>query len=819
MIDEIFYSGPDREYKGIDGSNTEYKGEGPQETRILESFADEDYLRQLLAVLKAESALLLVNLTETLSYWYLDPIMAAEDDVLHQSIISEWPVDDDDIDFAVPYAFYHSLRLKNTASASYIRKTWADAMRGPFGSNAFDLSGVVREINGESSLVLGFLDEFMGDVNDSSEQRTVELLQEWAASALAGIRVFRGVYETPDEERQIGQRDLDSISQEEAKSYQAVLSARVNEYNRVLESELASFTRSFSQLSNSFYNSALGPALRFRLEASRKLYPKNSGPKAALYQISEGLDSNIRDLLVDLIRRNELFTKKVDSIASLVSTRDGLRVKLLQVAAKANMESSASIKKGAAPPVLRNWEGLVRNTVQPFSPSPLHNKLSGRNALDAHPQYLDRFGRNSIQADIRVSDGVRVDGVDISSHKHDGTDGSQRISGSDIIGLVAGSIDRTVNVEAPTNLRLVNFVPSSDGSINATISWRGDSQSVYDVNLAKIGGASLESGFSMVKRIVDLPSLSAIIKINTHDGTLFSCWILNMSSGDIQMWMVEYGSGSRLLFSMDDYIGAATLIPGPTPSVSVPHIEMAMTLDYEMDSSGNIYLPFPYVGEALGHNERYKKGFLKFNVVSGLWSYLDQDLDSEDYSTVTESICMDSRGGYIYSMGFSYDESSPYPQATKFPYFHRTRIDGAHKELILGDEEQEPLNLRPSSDFCTDGHIYAMTDDGGFAKIHPVTGVYTLTSQLPTDITNNYVTGIVALSNEILVTSASSLLSSSRFLVANKSGTMTTILDSSFFDVENPTGACKDVYGRVYCASMYTGEIYRIFETNRVGIY
>jgi hypothetical protein len=59
-----------------------------------------------------------------------------------------------------------------------------------------------------------------------------------------------------------------------------------------------------------------------------------------------------------------------------------------------------------------------------------HSLLDDLDA-DSHPQYLLKSG-GTITGDIYVDTDVTIDGVDISSHSHNGFDGSVRIKSTDI---------------------------------------------------------------------------------------------------------------------------------------------------------------------------------------------------------------------------------------------------------------------------------------------------------------------------------------------------------------------------------------------------
>src|SRR5690606_24544968 len=77
----------------------------------------------------------------------------------------------------VSYDEYKVMRAKPTRGADYIVKSYEEAVRGPNGSNMLDIIQGVEPLKYEAETIRDFLDKYIGEVNDSAEYRTLELLQ------------------------------------------------------------------------------------------------------------------------------------------------------------------------------------------------------------------------------------------------------------------------------------------------------------------------------------------------------------------------------------------------------------------------------------------------------------------------------------------------------------------------------------------------------------------------------------------------------------------------------------------------------------------
>ena len=131
-------------------------------------------------------------------------------------------------------------------------------------------------------------------------------------------------------------------------------------------------------------------------------------------------------------------------------------------------------------PVSDDWASSLFRQVA-ISPTRKDDLKSSHSLLqdleeDHHPQYLLKDGGRII-GDILVAEGVTIDGVDLNTHAHTGTDGSTKISSLDIDYEKARNSDRIKDaVTAPIliaiaqfNVDIVNGVPRCDAVVNIEI--------------------------------------------------------------------------------------------------------------------------------------------------------------------------------------------------------------------------------------------------------------------------------------------------------------------------------------------------------------
>lgn len=421
---------------------------------------------------------------------------------------TEWPSDLGEPKDYVSFHQYQAFKQFDTRGSNFISKAYEDTVRGVAGNPALDVYIISGHIKDEALSIKGFLDDFIGSIDDTAEFRILEAFQDWAFMALKYARVFGSFIEARAEVQQaIPEAELEKLTQDQAKSFQVLFKTKVNGYNDEISKTLESLKTQFAH-TDDFFTKFLGPSLKFRLNFQGDLSKTQStgffGSQAQ--NASRQMQGNIEAAVTDLVRRNDFFGKRFNELETRLKARSsyvqfvkdleptGARLKNPFVDVQPDPEEKQAFKSLATQKVT---EKTQKN---PFYSS--HFDLADLDSVDAHPQYLLRSGGN-LTGDITVDDGVKIDGVDIGEHRHKGkdVDGTHKIDGSDIVsGTLTSDIVKTDEaVCTPKGLRLLTtkstVVPPGVASVNAQIAWDTcNSGLMYELQIVPVGNPGDASG-------------------------------------------------------------------------------------------------------------------------------------------------------------------------------------------------------------------------------------------------------------------------------------------------------------------------------------
>lgn len=418
---------------------------------------------------------------------------------LERAQTQEWPEQLGQPKQFITYQQYKALEKKQTRGSEYIRSAYEDNVRGTLGTNAMDTLIISRAIKREATNIGDFLNDYLGDVNDSSEYRILELLQDWAQSGLQNANNFANLLiKRIEDQVQIPTSEMDQITETAAKSYQAFFQTKVNAVNVEIKQLTTDLEKEHNVMSEIFYKKFLGPSLNFRLRVSRPLETEASAPTllaAQANQADKALGANFVNMLTDQMKRNENFDNAMDNIRLRVKVRDTYAGFTQQLDSVLQEKSPTPfIKVDLSEDDLQDYSTLTNivdekaSTENPFLSA--HSDLDGIFNDDAHPQYPLKSG-DTFTGDIGLADDVKVDGIVPSTHAHTGQDGSVKIKGSDIEGgtLNVNTVDTDDKPAIPTNLKLVSttitVIPGGSSVIDATISWEGDEKNTFEVQVSK----------------------------------------------------------------------------------------------------------------------------------------------------------------------------------------------------------------------------------------------------------------------------------------------------------------------------------------------
>jgi hypothetical protein len=300
----------------------------------------------------------------------------------------------------------------------------------------YDYREIIKYLLVETSCIKQSLTRDFGtSYEDESQQQVASHYFYWLKMALHYQKLF--AENIPFTPTPLPQAEVDKASKKQAAQFQAFFSIKVDSLTTVIDSQLESLYGDLVTNCNVFYDSFLGPALRFKTKVvsdfsvdlrttnMKSVFPIMSEEAVIALLVAEG---NFKSILSDLIERRNITTSKLENVYQNILQRRKYTNYISQLAIKA-------IKKQKI--VTQNTNENYETLLQSITKLDNINMLKSSHALlddlneDSHPQYLMRSG-GKISGDISVENDAKVDGVKISTHSHNGVDGSERIKSIDI---------------------------------------------------------------------------------------------------------------------------------------------------------------------------------------------------------------------------------------------------------------------------------------------------------------------------------------------------------------------------------------------------
>lgn len=502
---QIDYQGPSQTYKVPIGDSSRGGESIFQGSSVGEGYFDIEYLHQLLNDLCVNSAMIYGKCGDILTDYALNIDVANTDLFSAQNMAYPAATAPGSITFDE----YKYLLMNNANNATqYVLSAFEDSLRGPSGTNALDISTISLIINNEAKRVKEFIDGYIGDLDDTSEYRTVELFQDWAEDA---TNIIQGIWQALNGQitTRLSESELAEVTSETAPKFQALFQVKFNVINKLVRDNFGKLFKNWETTSNVFYSKNLGPALVFQLKVGRDLFKLGSSSNRLPILSNEisgtmiGLQSNFTVALADQLKRNNLFSNYCRDIIINISQRDvyiGYMEQLSQIGIplKKIFTSAGSIEQVdevfSIDPIMR-IQPFPYNSSDSFMPS--HGDLVDREDINAHPQYLLRSGGidSTIYGDVFMAPGVLFDGMRPGLHRHTGTDGSEKISGANILAgtITDENIDTTSTTPIPYDLEVINQIPLTTptgvASINVQVGFKIAESNVsgYEFEIIELG--------------------------------------------------------------------------------------------------------------------------------------------------------------------------------------------------------------------------------------------------------------------------------------------------------------------------------------------
>lgn len=280
------------------------------------------------------------------------------------------------------------------------------------------------------------ISDFGVEYDDESQEQAAIAFFAWAKMAENHTRLI--AEELSEPKKELPSSEVDSISKKQTAQFQAFFSIRITSYSEAIDNVLFSVKKYLVDTCDIFYQKYVSPAIKFKTKVAAPLELDILTTRMTIDApvLSEevitavnAFRGNFGSILTDMTQRRNNIQEKFDKLYSLNRQRKKYidYIDQLSIKAVSRPKVIVTIEKDIYSNVFNEIliDSSERETL--FS---THGNLDGL-LENHHPQYLLRSG-GAIFGDIMVEDGITIDGVDISSHAHNGQDGSVKIKSTDI---------------------------------------------------------------------------------------------------------------------------------------------------------------------------------------------------------------------------------------------------------------------------------------------------------------------------------------------------------------------------------------------------
>lgn len=301
----------------------------------------------------------------------------------------------------------------------------------------FDFRYYIKLLIHESSCIKeSLLYDFGEDYEDESQQQAAIFYFSWAKMAENHSRLI--TESLAQKANSIPSSEVDNVSKKQAAQFQAFFSIRVASYTEAVDNLLFSLKKDLEDTCEIFYKRFVSPALRFKTKVAAPLELDLLTTSLSLVAplLSEEIitavntfKGNFGSILTDMVQRRNNVQAKFDKLLSFNLERKKYISYIDALAIKASSRPNI---------ILMNVEDKTSELIESINidKSERDTLKSSHDSLDdlemnSHPQYLLRSG-GDIFGDIKVAEGVTIDGVDLDQHAHTGSDGTVKIKSTDI---------------------------------------------------------------------------------------------------------------------------------------------------------------------------------------------------------------------------------------------------------------------------------------------------------------------------------------------------------------------------------------------------
>jgi len=483
MVDNnrIEYQGPSQEYNSyIDGALG-----NPRDRDFFAAtgYADYDFLIDEIRNIQLDSKNLYEACNEEMKGYTL--LLDTSDSTLIESHKMSYPDDEtpESVSF-LEYIYNYSVSL-NTSS-QYVNRYYENKIRGVHGTNGLDVAHISRIIYSEAKRIEDFLDKYIGDIDDPSEFRVLETLQDWTQNAKNLLSKFRQAF-TTKRVAQIPATEMAELNEARAKEFQGLFQSKLNVINSSISDLISQTYKDWDLVADMFYNKILGPSLSFNLKVSRNINQISAERAPTLHAEAQmttaGLRAQLESALADQIKRNNLFYEYLDRIYKNMVQRDSYVYYIAQLSnigtqienpfITYNYQDTSTISDN------RVLLGEPRSATYDVNAASDHNNLTNRDDPDAHPQYLLKTG-DILTGRLEVFGELQLNGQNLTTVFTKGSDGNAlvRSAAIDWTNAQPNEIGLAINEFTPDDLQIISARVLPDGKIEYTVSFEIENANV-----------------------------------------------------------------------------------------------------------------------------------------------------------------------------------------------------------------------------------------------------------------------------------------------------------------------------------------------------
>lgn len=442
-------------YKGLLPTTTDYSLD-------IDLFLPLDFVKDEVSRAYSDLNLLKSDLESLLSIVYIKSSINQNLEEAHKKLWEEVKKQNGITDNAPNYIslseYKYAERTLSTSCRRVLDEYHSAVTQASFGY-IYDLRRLIGFIQNEAICIRDILlYKFGEDYEDDSQKQTALQFDAWAKMASHFTQRVRQTLTSPPGE--IPPSELDKISKKQAVEFQAFFSIRLNVLQEESQNILNLLKRDYVDNCDIFYERYLSQSIQFKKDISSTLeldflttsFSKDMPVMSEELNIARNvINSSFGMIMADLVQRNQIISSNVDNLFKLIQSKRRYSNYIYQLSFKG--EKKPLIIES---PKEDKYSAIFNNTILSYNTESYlisnHSSLDNLHE-DHHPQYLLRDG-GIITGNIKVESNSTIDGVHLSTHSHNGADGSQRIRSVD----VDYSSPRTNQDQKPTKPTAIEVV-------------------------------------------------------------------------------------------------------------------------------------------------------------------------------------------------------------------------------------------------------------------------------------------------------------------------------------------------------------------------